>query len=58
MGCFADCVLLERTVDGVATEEGVRAVGFVAEEAELAGSAGSVEPFEADVVSDFDVSDF
>lgn len=44
VGGFAEGVLLESAVDGVAGEEGLGAEGFVAGLAEGAGEAGSVEP--------------
>jgi hypothetical protein len=54
---FGDAVLLEGAVDGVTGELGLRAKGFVGLLAEVTGETGSVEPFDARVVADFNVVD-
>lgn len=46
MGGFADGVLLECAVDGVAGQESFGAKGFIGLLAEVAGEAGAVEPLE------------
>lgn len=46
MGGFADGVLLEGAVDGVAGQEGFGAEGLVGLLAEVALEAGAVEPLE------------
>jgi hypothetical protein len=54
---FGDAVFLEGTVDCVAGEEGLGTQRLVGLLAEVAGEAGSVEPFDTGVVTDFDVVD-
>ena len=44
MGGFADGVLLESTIDGIAREKGLGAEGFVALHAKAAGETRSIEP--------------